>query len=81
NRRRRWADRTSHSVDLQLSRPRRPGDIIGVLLRTTSRGATSGDNWNLDRLRVEVAGKSRYNRTGRPLKRFTGKSPTFSARW
>ncbi|MEM1033881.1 MAG: hypothetical protein AAGN82_26335 [Myxococcota bacterium] len=80
NRRRRWADRTSHSVDLQLSRPRRPGDIIGVLLRTTSRGGTSGDNWNLDRLRVEVAGRSRYDRSGRPLKRFTSKSPTFSAR-
>ncbi|MEM6788778.1 MAG: hypothetical protein AAF715_14755 [Myxococcota bacterium] len=81
NRRRRWADRTSHSVDLQLSRPRRPNEIIGVLLQTTSRGGTSGDNWNLDRLRVEVAGKSRYNRTGRPLKRFTGESRTFSARW
>ncbi|MDJ0522599.1 MAG: hypothetical protein QNJ90_11080 [Planctomycetota bacterium] len=86
NARQRWADNSERTVDLPLDRPVNRNEITGVELRTTARGGTSGDNWNMAHLRVIPlsggdTGRAYFFRQGRPLHRFTGRNFRYTARW
>ncbi|MCP5054986.1 MAG: hypothetical protein GY940_47910 [bacterium] len=84
NRSRRWKDNTSTTVFVKLNRPVSPSEIRGLILTTTFSGGMGGDNWNMDSLKVQPSGSGQrtlYNRSGRPLFRFTGSRRTFTARW
>ncbi|MCX4239420.1 hypothetical protein [Paraliomyxa miuraensis] len=86
NQRKRWGDKETHDVWLDLQRPRDRADIIGMTLTTTFKGGVFGDNWNMSQLRVTPhegkKGLDAYtNLTGKPLKRFTGDSQNYTVRW
>jgi hypothetical protein len=86
NARQKWKNNSRHTVNLPLHKPVNRVDIIGITLQTTFRGGTGGDNWNMDEIKVcPVMGgdpKAAYvTRSGRPVKRFTGSSKSYSIRW
>lgn len=84
NRSKRWNNNSGHTVYVRLNKPVSPPDIKGIVLSTTFRGGMGGDNWNMDSLKIEPSGAVRnvlYNRSGRPLFRFTGSKRVFNARW
>ena len=77
----RWGNNSTHNVMVNLLRPVAPTEIKGLTLGTTFGGGIGGDNWNLQRLAVisEESDNSHirmYDRSGNPLKRFTGSDKT-----
>jgi hypothetical protein len=76
NRRQRWAENSTHTVNLPLPAGLRFEDILGVRLETSVSGGAGGDNWNLDRLivkaRIGGAERTLFEQAGGPLVRFTG---------
>lgn len=84
NRGRRWIDHYSQNVSVRLNQTVPVNQIDRVVLSTTFGGGMGGDNWNLDRLTIKARGnrlnQTIYNRSGKPLRRFTGSRKTFTAR-
>lgn len=75
----RWINNYTETVPIALNRPVQVDDIKSVVLTTTFRGGLSGDNWNLDCLRIMAADRQIYARSGSPLCRFTGENRPFVA--
>jgi hypothetical protein len=73
---RRWADRTTNVVRRALPAGLRRGDLLAVRIEVLASGGVSGDNWNLDQLRVRArlggSEQQLLDTSGRPLFRFTG---------
>ncbi|MEX0315437.1 MAG: hypothetical protein AB3N18_14770 [Allomuricauda sp.] len=84
----RWKDHTTTSVDVKLNQVvYSTSDIAKVVLQTTFRGGTGGDNWNLNYLHIETFKGTRkdgdYYKRGDDdtrLYRFTDKNNSFTAR-
>jgi hypothetical protein len=77
NRSQRWINDSTEWVAVQLPSDVDPSSAETVTLETTFSGGLSGDNWNVDRLRVydidaSQRGDERLDRSGDPLVRFTG---------
>jgi hypothetical protein len=77
NRSQRWINDSTEWVAVALPSDVDPTSADTVTLETTFSGGISGDNWNVDRLRVydidaSRRGAERLNRSGDPLVRFTG---------
>lgn len=51
-----WTNNSSHTVKVTLNRPVPVNQIRGVNLITTFSGGMSGDNWNMDSVRVTASG-------------------------
>jgi hypothetical protein len=51
-----WSINSNHVVKIALSRPVAVNQIRGVNLITTFSGGMSGDNWNMDSVRVTATG-------------------------
>ncbi len=83
NKGRRWIDNYEQTITLPLLAPVPPEDIESIVLQTTFGGGIGGDNWNMDQLCVDVMKDGRkqrlYEKSGEPLKRFTGDDKTFTA--
>lgn len=69
----RWANDTTHSINVTLNKPVQVSEIRSVILSTTSGGGIGGDNWNMESVNVNatVDGVSRQVANGGPM-RFTG---------
>lgn len=85
NRKHRWPDNHTQTVEIKLDKPVKAKDILGVRLETTSGGGMGGDNWNVDFLCVRAIKQNGKKQTlmtkrGKPLKRFTGDRKTYYAR-
>ncbi len=68
----RWIGNYTQTVPLTLDRPVPRDEITSVVLTTTFGGGIGGDNWNVDSLRINAAGKVLYQADGNPMVRFTG---------
>jgi hypothetical protein len=83
NKSRKWRDHSSNTVYVRFNRPVNPSQIKSLTLSTSFSGGMGGDNWNMDALTVQTTGRvtrTLYNRSGRPLFRFTGSRKTFTVR-
>ena len=85
NRKHRWPDNHTQTVEVRLDKPIPAKDIKGVRLETTFKGGMGGDNWNVDFLCVRAVKQNGKNVTlltkrGSPLKRFTSDRKTFYAK-
>lgn len=84
----RWKDRSLNSVDITLGNNiYNISEISQVVLQTTFRGGSGGDNWNLNAIRIEARTGSTavgdfYKRgdDDKLLHRFTDRKRTFTAR-
>jgi hypothetical protein len=81
-----WANHTVNSVSHALSPPMPLSRLRRLHIRTTFRGGTGGDNWNIDRLVIDYQSGSDswqnlYDRAGVPLIRLTGERKTWAARF
>ncbi|NER19052.1 RICIN domain-containing protein [Spongiivirga citrea] len=81
----RWPDNHNQIVEVYLDKPVNRNQIDCIKLQTTFGGGMFGDNWNMDYLKIEAfAGDTRvddiYQKSGRPLKRFTGDHQWFSTK-
>jgi hypothetical protein len=79
----RWMGGSTEWVALSLPSTVNPSSVTRVRLETTFGGGIGGDNWNLDELRMYEVRGSKYGaqlveRTGSPVKRFTGDSKTYT---
>jgi hypothetical protein len=91
NERQRWMNDSWNEVARPLPDSLRRGDIVGIRLETTFGGGIGGDNWNLDRLIVQLRfGRDSDWQTvfdekgaekGVPLFRFTGDQRVREFRW
>ena len=82
NRKHRWPDNNTQTVEIRLDKPIEAKDILGVRLETTFKGGMGGDNWNVDYLRVQAVKKNGkkevlLTKHGKPLKRFTADRKTY----
>ena len=81
NRGQRWKDHQTYSVRQSVTKP--IGEIRGIRLETTASGGHSGDNWNVDSVKVIATEngitRTLFDRNGNPLFRFTGDDR--SAEW
>ncbi|MTB51877.1 hypothetical protein [Lewinella sp. W8] len=70
----RWKDHTPYTVRYTVRRP--ASAIRGIRLETTASGGFSGDNWNVNGIKVWATGSERsrvlLDRRGNHLVRFTG---------
>ncbi|MBT32785.1 MAG: hypothetical protein CMO01_24265 [Thalassobius sp.] len=60
--------------------------LLGIDIKTNFKGGISGDNWNIDRIKIvavitDGSRKELYNKSGSPLIRFTGKNRLYQVRW
>jgi hypothetical protein len=84
----RWQDGSLNSVDVTLNNTIFSlSEISQVVLQTTFRGGSGGDNWNLNAIRIEgrtgATAVGNYYKRGdddKVLHRFTEKKRTFTAR-
>ncbi len=78
---RRLAGNCKKSFHLSFTRSVKRSEIAWIKLTTAFGGGIGGDNWNLDSMTVqnETHGLKLYQRTGKPLVRFTGSKHTFVA--
>lgn len=70
-----WSNHSINSVELNLPRPVRFSEIVGVTIRAdTGGGWTDSDNWNIDDVQVFAVTRLRtlLQLSGSPLARFTG---------
>lgn len=69
----RWADNTTHKLNIVLNKPVPVAEIKSVTLSTTFGGGMGGDNWNMDWAKVTATG-SGVSRVvaNAAAKRFTG---------
>jgi hypothetical protein len=92
NERQRWMNGSWNEVARPLPDSLRRGDIVGIRLETTFGGGIGGDNWNLDRLIVQlrfgrdsdwqtVFDEKGDEKKGVPLFRFTGDQRVREFRW
>jgi len=87
NERQRWMNGSWNEVARPLPDSLRRGDIVGIRLETTFGGGIGGDNWNLDRLIVQLRfgrdsdWQTVFDQTGAPLFRFTGDQRVREFRW
>jgi hypothetical protein len=80
NRSARWIGNYTETVPVRLTTPVPPAEFRTVTLTTTFGGGVSGDNWNMDCIKVYTPDyKELLFRAGTPLKRFTGSAKTYSA--
>jgi hypothetical protein len=74
NRGQRWKDHTPYTVRYTVARA--ASAIRGIRLETTASGGFSGDNWNVNAIKVLATGTERsrvlLDRRGNHLVRFTG---------
>lgn len=74
NQGRRLADRTTRTWTKTISGSAH--SVRGINIETTASGGFSGDNWNVDRLKVSLRGpgfsRTVLTKSGKPLVRFTG---------
>ena len=75
----RWIGNNSQTVSIRLPRAVKITDISNVTLNTSFGGGIGGDNWNMDVLSVQAAGREIYTASGAPLCRFTGDRQVFIA--
>jgi hypothetical protein len=69
----RWADNTTHSLNVTLNKPVTVAEIRSVTLSTTFGGGMGGDNWNMDWAKVTATGGGVNRVVGNAAaKRFTG---------
>lgn len=80
NRGARWIDNYTQWVTVPINPVVTVEDIDNIVLKTTFGGGLSGDNWNVDLLRIWVQGRSVYYAEGRPLVRFNGLNLPYVAR-
>jgi microsomal dipeptidase-like Zn-dependent dipeptidase len=68
---------SDHTVNLSLPREIRLGDIRTFAVRTNFSGGLSGNNWNMDSIRVSSFPEDMtiFRLEGEPLVRFTGIQP------
>lgn len=83
NKKHRWPDNHSQTVEIYLDKSVHLNQIDKIELQTTFGGGMFGDNWNMDAIKITAIqgdGKelSFYENNGRPLKRFTGDHQLFS---
>ena len=79
NKGQRWADNSTASVPITLSKPVPVGDIKSVTLKTTFGGGVGGDNWNMDWIRIRAFGPSIDTQIADADKyRFTGQKKTLT---
>jgi len=73
---RNWANNSMHIETVTLNRAVDPSEIVEIDLETTSRGGSSGDNWDMNSVVVKAIGDGvnelLFNKPGFPFKRFTG---------
>jgi len=79
-----WGNGSTNQVKIAMNRRITRVDFSGITLETDSRGGVGGDNWNMSYLKVTLkvwSGIARYpvcyEKSGRPLKRFTAKKWSF----
>ncbi len=76
-----WDNNTVHTLTRALSPAVQLSDLRKLVLRTTFGGGGGGDNWNVDRVIIEVdtgAGwQTLYDKSRAPLARMTGERPTW----
>ena len=76
NRSQTWGNNSRHEVTLLLPPQLKFEDLVALRLETHATGGVAGDNWNLDRItmQVQLGGETRtlLERSGTPLFRFTG---------
>jgi hypothetical protein len=75
----RWISNYPQAVLLPLNPPVPVGALTSLTLTTTFGGGISGDNWNVDRLRISAGGTVLFDASGGPLVRFTGSNTPFFA--
>lgn len=69
----RWVRKSDECAQIVLQRPVRQEEIRNLIIRTTSRGGISGDNWNMSSLKVYVRGGGFFRQIKYVgFKRFTG---------
>ncbi|MEZ5893870.1 MAG: hypothetical protein R3C58_12105 [Parvularculaceae bacterium] len=80
NERRKWANGTAKTVYLPMPAGVVFEDIVGFRLETTFSGGMGGDNWDLNKVRIDTRGdgsdRKLYEVEGSPLFRFTGDQKT-----
>ena len=69
----RWADNTSHTLQLDLNRAVKPSEVASIDLQTNFGGGVGGDNWNMDSISVRATGNG-FDKiiATHGFKRFTG---------
>jgi hypothetical protein len=74
-----WGNNTSHTFDITLRLPVTIDEIVSIEFRTTFKGGSGGDNWNMDSVSVRAMGDgidkivARYG-----FMRFTGENKSLS---
>lgn len=81
NKSRRWLGNYTQTVELDLKKNVKRGDISHIELLTDFSGGMGGDNWNVDFIRVSaLTGEEPLilaEKAGEPLYRFTGKDKLY----
>ena len=79
----RWINNYSQFVCIPLPRPVKPDELKSIDLSTTFGGGISGDNWDMNCLRIRAIGgnidKRILTKEGRPAFRFTGEQKNYTA--
>lgn len=77
-----WKDNSKNVVTVQLNKAVKKEQIRQIILTTTFRGGSGGDNWNLNKLEISglqgTVNRTFYSRSGNYLNRFTGDKRTFT---
>jgi hypothetical protein len=77
NKGKRWANGSQNTVKIKLDQAISSGQVKSIQLITTSKGGWNGDNWNMNAVKVREVSSSKkliYQKSGNPVKRFTGSS-------
>lgn len=74
----RWINNYTETVPINLATAVPEGEFKSISFKTSFGGGISGDNWNMDMVRVLCNGKELLSKAGSPLYRFTGQAQTFT---
>jgi hypothetical protein len=79
NRSARWIGNYTETVPVKLTTPVPLNEFKSVTVNTTFRGGISGDNWNMDWIKVYTySDKELVFKAGTPLYRFTGNARSYT---
>lgn len=77
NRSARWIGNYTETVPIILTAPVAETEFKSITFTTNFGGGISGDNWNMDMVRVLNGSKELLSKAGSPLFRFTGDAKVF----
>jgi len=83
NNSRRWIDNYRQTFELTLNQAVSKNDFTSIVLKTNFSGGFGSENWKMDRLVISAIVNDNsqvlFNKSGKPLYRFTGQNKSYSA--